>query len=79
MNIINNCEGYYIRANRTVETISFKNIDRFMYVYNYKGNHFRVFTEITDLIAFFQFGKEPKNSFFKESQLDEFIANFKWD
>lgn len=79
MNTIDNCEVDYIRANRTLETISFKNTDRFIYVYNFEGKHYRVFTAMTDLIAFFQYGKEAKHSFIKEYQLDEFIARYTWD
>lgn len=79
MNIIDNCAVDYIQANRTVETIGLKNTNRFFYIYNFEGNHFRVFTEILGLIRFFQFGKEPKYSFTDEQKLDKFILNFNWD
>jgi hypothetical protein len=76
MNIINNCTVHYITASRTIETVSLKNTDRIFYIYNYEGNHFRVFTEILDLIRFFQFGTEPNNSFSNENELDDFLVNF---
>lgn len=78
MNIINNCTVDYITSSRTIETVSLKNTDRFFYIYNYEGNHFRVFTQILDLIRFFQFGIEPKDSFLIESELDTFIENHNW-
>ena len=78
MNTISNCSVEYISASRTIETISFKNTDITLYVYNYCGNHFRVFTEILDLIKFFQFGKEPKLSFLDEHELDDFLENYNY-
>lgn len=79
MNTINNYTVDYITANKTIETISLKNTDRIFYIYNYEGNHFRVFTEIIDLLKFFQFGIEPKESFLTEFELDNFIKNHNWD
>ncbi len=76
MNIINNCRVNYITPSRTIETVNIKNTDRVFYIYNYEGNHFRVFTEIIDLIRFFQFGIEPEKSFLTELELDDFIENY---
>lgn len=78
MNIINNCNVDYITASRTLETVNLKNTDRLFYIYNYEGNYFRVFTELIDLIKFFQFGTEPRQSFSNENDLDDFIENYKW-
>lgn len=76
MNIINYCSVEYITASRTIETISLKNTNRLFYVYNYEGNHFRVFTEVLALVKFFEFGIEPKHSFLIESELEDFIENY---
>lgn len=79
MNIINNCTVDYITANRTIETISLKNTDGVFYISNYKGIHFRVFTEILDVIKFFQFGVEPKYDFSTENELDTFLENYQFN
>ncbi|RDK88869.1 hypothetical protein C8D94_101746 [Marinirhabdus gelatinilytica] len=75
MNIINQIETHYLKPNRTVETIFIKNIDKMVYVYNYEGSHFRLFTNLIDLIGFFQFGMEPKLDFSNELDLDDFLIN----
>lgn len=46
-----------------------------VYVYNYEGSHFRLFTNLIDLIGFFQFGMEPKLDFSNELDLDDFLIN----
>lgn len=73
MNIINNSRIEYLRANRSIEIISFKNTDALMYVYNYQGQHFRVFDNILNLVQFFEFGKESLYSFENDLELDKFI------
>ncbi len=75
MNIINQIDTHYLRPNRTIETIFIKNIDKMVYVYNYEGNHFRLFTKLIDLIRFFQFGIEPKLDFSNELDLDDYLTN----
>lgn len=76
MNIINHCSVEYISANKTIEIVSLINSDRLFYIYNYKGNHFRVFTELLPLIFFFQFGIEPKYTFLNDDELDNFISSY---
>ena len=78
MNIINNSRIEYIRANRSIEIISFKNTDALMYVYNYQGQHFRAFDNILNLIQFFEFGKESQYSFENDLELDKFIETYKF-
>jgi hypothetical protein len=79
MNTISDCTVDYITASRTIETLSFKNSSKFLYVYNYEGTHFRVFTEVLELVRFFQFGIEPQQTFVSESELDNFIINSNLD
>ena len=78
MNIINNSRLEYLRANRSIEIISFKNTDALMYVYNFQGQHFRVFDSILDLIQFFELGKEAPYSFENDLELDKFIKTYKF-
>ena len=78
MNIINNSRIEYLRANRSIEIISFENTDALMYVYNYQGQHFRVFDNILDLVQFFEFGKESQYSFENDLELDKFIETYKF-
>lgn len=74
MNTINHCNVEYITPNKTIEIVSFKNTDRLFYIYNYEGNHFRVFTELLSLIRFLEFGEEPEHSFESDEEVDHFIS-----
>jgi len=75
MNTINQGETHYLRASRTIGTVFINNTEKVVYVYNYEGNHFRLFTNLIDLIKFFQFGIEPKLDFSSELDLDDFLIN----
>ena len=77
INTINHCTVDYITPNKTIETVSFKNTDKLLYIYNYQGTHFRVFTELLLLIRFFQYGEEPKYAFASDEELDEFISSYR--
>lgn len=76
MNTIAHCTVEYITPNKTIETISFDNTDRQLYIYNYKGNHFRVFTELLSLISFFEYGVEPEHTFLTDEEVDDFILSY---
>lgn len=76
MNTINHCTVEYLTPNKTLETVSLKNTDRLLYIYNYKGNHYRVFTELLSLIRFFESGVEPKHTFCTDEEVDEFISSY---
>ena len=78
MNIINNSRIEYLRANRIIEIISFKNTDALMYAYNYHGQHFRVFDNRLDLVQFVEFSKESQYSFENDLELDNFIKTYKF-
>ncbi len=75
-NTINHCTVEYITSNKTIETVSFKNTDGLFYIYNYQGNHFRVFTELLSLISFFRYGVEPPYTFSNDEELDSFISTY---
>ncbi len=76
MNTINHFTVEYITPNKTIEIVSIKNSDNLFYIYNYQGNHFRVFTELLSLIRFFQHGIEPKYAFVNDEEVDDFIASY---
>lgn len=76
MNNINS-HTTYITPNRTLETLSVDGSDTYLYVYNYKGVHFRLFMDIVELVQFFQLGTEPKYDFSEEGELDLFIEDYK--
>ena len=75
-NTILHCTVEYLTPNKTIETVSFKNTDGLFYIYNYQGNHFRVFTELLMLISFFRDGVEPKHTFLNDEEVDEFILSY---
>lgn len=75
MNKITQTSVHYIKPSRTIETIVIENLDKVIYVYNYEGNHFRLFTKLIDLVNFFQFEKEPKLDFSNDIDLDDYILN----
>lgn len=76
MNIINNCSVEYITASKTIEIVSLKNSDSLFYIYNYEGNHFRIFTELLSLISFFQNGVETEYTFSNDEEVDDFISSY---
>lgn len=76
MNIINHCSVEYISASKTIEIVSLKNSDSLFYIYNYEGNHFRVFTELLSLIRFFQHSVEPEYTFSNDDEVDDFISSY---
>ena len=78
MNTITHCTVEYITSNKTLETVSLKNTDRLLYIYNYKGNHYRVFTELLSLIRFFESGVEPKHTFLTDEEVDDFILSYRF-
>ena len=75
MNTINQIEIHYLRTSRTIETIAIENLNKVVYVYNYEGNHFRLFKHTNDLIRFFQFGTAPKLDFSNEDDLNNYLIN----
>ena len=76
MNTIINCHTDYITPSRTLETISYKQSDKIIYIYNYEGTHFRLFTSLLELIQFFTLGTEPKYDFTEEGDLDLFLQEY---
>lgn len=71
-----NCHTDYITSNRTLETITVAGSDEYLYVYNYKGVHFRLFIGLLELAQFFELGKEPKHDFSNDEELDLFLEEY---
>lgn len=71
-----NCQTTYITPDRTLETISLDWNDKCLYIYNYKGVHFRLFMDLVELVQFFQLGSEPKNDFSNEEELDLWLEKY---
>ena len=69
----------YLRASRTIETVLVSNDEcsQVFFVYNYEGNHFRVFKNHLDLIKFFQDKAKCDFEFSTEAQLDLFLGSVK--
>ena len=63
-------------SNRTLETITVPGSDEYIYVYNYKGLHFRVFIGLREIAQFFELGTEPKYDFTNEAELDLFLEEY---
>ena len=79
MNIINQLEIKYIRSSKTIEKLelSDNNKKTTRYIYNYEGNHYRLFEDKDSLNAFFEYGNEPKLSFENEFDLDTYLLTKK--
>ena len=69
----------YLRVSRTIETVLVSNLEclQVFFVYNYEGNHFRVFKNHLDLINFFQDKAGCDFEFGTEEELDCFLAGVK--
>ena len=65
----------YISPNKTIEEILITRNGRrkTIYVYNYKGVSFRVFTSKENLSKFFQYGGEEEIHFSNEVELDKYL------
>lgn len=78
MNKIETIDTEYIRPNRTIETVLLKRnqSNKLVWVYNYKGIHYRVFENLIDVLHFFNNSFEPKYSFENEIELDNFLMKY---
>ncbi len=66
----------YLRASRSIDTVAINNengIQQLMYIYNYEGCSFRIFESLTELLAFFEEGKEPKWHFESEEEVERWL------
>lgn len=77
MNVINLFDTTYLSPNKTIERVilSDKTFSKSVFVYNYKGVHFRLFLSKSQMVDFFDKGKEPRHSFNNEYDLDEMLKN----
>lgn len=80
MNSFSCVDTYYLRASRTIETILVENGNRqnLFFVYNYEGNHFRLFYSIDSLVNFFSCSDaEVYCDFETDEELDNFLGTVK--
>jgi len=47
-----------------------------IFIYNYEGKFFRVFSSDKELNSFFENDNEPENNFDNEADLDYFLENY---
>lgn len=68
----------YLRSNRTIDTVLITegSLNITLWIYNYEGIHFRVFYTLLSVFNFIQNSIEPENSFYSETDLDNFLLNF---
>jgi hypothetical protein len=79
MNSYKAIDVFYLRSDRTIETILVSNTkaERVLFVYNYQGWFFRVFDNLLDLINFFDDAFEPKIYFENEKKLGNYLSRLK--
>ena len=67
----------YLNPTRTFETILITNNhkERLLYVYNYEGYFFRIFTSISSFMNFIVNGIECDIYFESDSELDDYLEN----
>lgn len=77
-NKIRTIQTDYLRPSRTIETIllSNQNKEKVVYMYNYAGNHFRVFFNVIDLMTFFDDKDINFKEFDDENEVDNFLMKF---
>jgi len=65
----------YLSPNRTIEEILITRDDvrKTVYVYNYKGISFRLFSSVDSLNRFFKNNDEADKHFLTEKKLDEYL------
>jgi len=79
MNIFSSIDEFYLKPFRTLETILIQssNKTRVLYVYNFEGNHFRVFDNVMEVLDFFYHGSEPEICFEDDVELDKYLSRVK--
>lgn len=75
MRSINQTDCIYISPNKTIEEILItrNKYRRTIYVYNYKGISFRVFSSKRKLSKFFRYGSQEEMHFSSEKKLDKYL------
>ena len=66
----------YITPSRTLETITEMGSNKYLYIYNYEGVHFRLFIGLLEIAQFFELKTEPKYHFMNEGDLDLFLGGY---
>lgn len=73
----------YLRPDKTIETILVSNHEdpineKTVYVYNYRGVHFRLFENILEIISFLENkSHQVIKEFTSDDEVDYFLANMK--
>ena len=79
-NLVRPIETYYLRPDKTVDIVvlSHNNEFKVVYIYNYKGIHYRVFSSLQNFLTFCEKGyvKGLFVEFTQESVLCSFLLNF---
>ena len=80
MNSYKAIDVFYLRSDRTIETILVSNhkAEKVLFVYNYQGWFFRVFDNLLDLMNFFDDAFEPKIYFEDENKLGNYFKRLKF-
>jgi hypothetical protein len=78
MNTLLTLHTDYLRADRSIDTLLLQNGNNHqtLWVYNFEGVHFRVFSQVTQLMAFFHHAAEADYSFEEEKDLDDFLLHY---
>ena len=76
-NKIKTIQTDYLKPSKTIETIliSNSNKEKVVYLYNFEGNHFRLFFNVIDLMTFFDNKDVDNKEFVNENDLDNFLIN----
>jgi hypothetical protein len=81
MNIVDQIQVNYLRANRTIETILLtdticSNKQKVVYIYNYEGYHYRIFENVIELSNFLN---DDRYEILKEYSTDTGVYNYLGD
>lgn len=81
MNLICQIDQTYLNPNKSIEKLSVSNCQgvRLLYIYNYKGNSFRIFRSEKELDDFWNGESEEYLHFQTEKELDEWLNNVDWE
>jgi hypothetical protein len=76
MNTFISINTEYLSPSRTIEVVLVSNskTKKMFYVYNFEGNSFSVFSNIIDLIQFFEVSSNACEHFDKDEELDSYFS-----
>ena len=81
MNTITLLDTNYLHANRTIESylLSNKKDEKLVFIYNYKGVHFRLFLSLSQLMDFFNEKGKSSFEFGNENKLDRVLEKLNFN